>query len=206
MLFSGDYNRPFFRSIRSQVILRTAGMSASGMNAGSKTCGKKGMAMIVPVETSSNTDMSLVVIRLPGANASHKAMTTRTVAPQSRVVGRCGRVHRDENKEKQDTAEKPVQPENHVVGCSYVVTPAVFPYRESDDERKKQGTYDERSEWSGGGSSRYARYTLVGVRLPGQRSYGAGVIDDAGFSCVLHQYRGQEHLFLECGSTIERCA
>lgn len=74
MLFSGDYNRPFFRSIRSQVILRTAGMSASGMNAGSKTCGKKGMAMIVPVETSSNTDMSLVVIRLPGANASHKAM------------------------------------------------------------------------------------------------------------------------------------
>ena len=128
------------------------------------------------------------------------------VAPQSRVIGRCGRVHRDENKEKQDTAEKPVQPENHVVGCSYVVTPAVFPYRESDDERKKQGTYDERREWRGGGIARYARYTLVGVRLPGQRSYGAGVIDDAGFSYVLHQYRGQEHLFLECGGTIERCA
>ena len=75
MSLSGDYNRPFFRSIQSHVILRTAGMSANGMNAGLKTCGRKGMAMIVPAETSSNTDMSLVVMRLPGANASHKAMT-----------------------------------------------------------------------------------------------------------------------------------
>ena len=50
-------------------------MSASGTNAGWNVCGRKGVAIIVAKLTSSSADMSCVVMRLRGANASHAAMT-----------------------------------------------------------------------------------------------------------------------------------